>query len=120
MDHSQPTKIMKSKKKRWTKLELKTYILLLCSNADSEKSKDEIKLIKSKIDPKTFKKIHKEFKKDSENKSLKKIDANVQLHEYSHTEINELKKEMHEIFNSDKNFSTMERNMERILDNMLY
>jgi hypothetical protein len=111
---------MKSKKEPWTKLELKTYILLLCSSADSVKSKEEIKLIKSKIDSKTFKKIHKEFKKDKENKSLKKIDATVQLHEYSHNELNELRTEMYEIFNSDKNFSPMERNLDRILDNILY
>ena len=111
---------MKSKKNPWTKLELKIYILLLCANADSLKSKEEIKLIKSKIDSKTYKKIKKEFSKDTEEKSLKKIDENVQLHEFSHNELDQLRKEMHEIFNSDKNFGAMERNLDRILDNILY
>ncbi len=111
---------MKSKKVPWTKLELKTYILLLCANADSKKSKAEIKLIKSKIDSKTFKKINKEFSKDSEEKRFKKIDDNVQLHDYSNNELQEIRKEMHEIFNSDKDFGMMERNLDKILDNILY
>ncbi len=108
---------MKSKKEPWTKLELKIYILLLCANADSVRSKAEIKLIKSKIDSKTFKKINKEFSRDTEKKRFKKIDDNVQLHDY---ELKELRMEMHEIFNSDKDFGMMERNLDRILDNILY
>ena len=52
---------MKSKTKPWNKLELKTYILLLCANIDSERTKEEIELIKSKINPKTYKKIKKEI-----------------------------------------------------------
>ena len=111
---------MKSKKKPWNKLELKTYILLLCANIDSERTKEEVKFIKTKIDPKTYKKIKKEFSGDTEDESLKKIDENVQLHEYSFNELNELRKEMHEIFNSDKYFSQTERNLDRILDNILY
>ena len=111
---------MKSKKEPWTKLELKIYILLLCANADSVRSKAEIKLIKSKIDSKTFKKINKEFSRDTEKKRFKKIDDNVQLHDYSNNELKELRMEMHEIFNSDKDFGMMERNLDRILDNILY
>ena len=111
---------MKSNKEPWSKLELKTYILLLCANVDSKRSKAEIKLIKSKIDSKTFKKINKEFSKDSEKKSFKKIDDNVQLHDFSNMELNQLRKEMHEIFNSDKDFGMMERNLDKILDNILY
>ena len=111
---------MKSKKEPWTKLELKIYILLLCTNADSVRSKAEIKLIKYKIDSKTFKKINKECSRDTEKKRLKKIDDSVQLQDYSNNELKELRKEMHEIFNSDKDFGMMERNLDRILDNILY
>ena len=103
---------MKSNKDPWTKLELKTYILLLCSNADSVRSKAEIKLIKSKIDSKAFKKINKEFSRDTEEESFKKIDDNVQLHDYSNNELKELRMEMHEIFNSDKDYNMMERNLD--------
>ncbi|MBT8394281.1 MAG: hypothetical protein HKO81_01205 [Flavobacteriaceae bacterium] len=111
---------MKSKNDPWNKLELKTYILLLCANSDSKRSKEEINLIKSKVDSMTFKKINKEFKKDSEEESLKKIDDNVQLHEFSYNELEELKSEMNEIFKSDKEYNSTERNIFRILDNILY
>lgn len=111
---------MESKKKPWNKMELRAYILLLCANIDSERTEEEIKLIKSKIDPKTYKKIKKEISGDTEEESLKKIDENVQLHEYSFNELKELKQEMHEIFNSDKYFSLTERNLVKILNNILY
>jgi len=111
---------MKSKKNPWTKQELKTYILLLCASADSKRSKDETRLIKSKIDSETFKKIKKEFSKDTEEESLKKVDEAIQLHEYSNLELNQLREDMHEIFNSDKDFGLAERNLDRILDNILY
>ena len=56
---------MTSKSNNWNKQELKIYILLLCANADSVKSKEEIELIKSKTNSETFDKIFKEFSKDT-------------------------------------------------------
>ncbi|MBT8260228.1 MAG: hypothetical protein HKO92_01235 [Flavobacteriaceae bacterium] len=111
---------MTAKINPWTKEELKIYILLLCANADSEKSEDEIQLIKSKTDSKTFEKIYNEFCDDNEDESFEKIDENVQLHDFSPLELNQLRKEMQEVFLTDKRFSMMEDNMNRILDNIIY
>jgi len=106
---------------RWSKNELQVYILLLCANADNEISEDEIKMIQSKTDSQTYEKIYKEFVDDeTEDERLDKIDAAIQLHEYSLQELAELRREMYEIFFSDCNFTTMERNLDRILDNLLY
>ena len=104
----------------WTKEELQIYILLLCANADSKKSEDEINLIKSKTDSKTFEKIYNEFCNDSEDESFEKIDENVQLHDYSQLELNQLRKDMQEVFFTDNKFSMMESNLNKILDNILY
>ena len=106
---------------QWSKNELHVYILLLCANADSMISDEEIKMIKSKTDSETFEKIYTEFSNDeTEDERLEKIDIAIQLHEYSLKELADFRREMYEIFFLDCNFTTMERNLDRILDNILY
>ncbi len=105
---------------RWNKRELQTYILLLCANADSEETTEELDLIKTKVDDSTFQKMHQEIKMDSEEISLEKIEDNLEYHEYSGKELAQLRREMRAIYFTDKNFDRMERNLDRILDNILY
>lgn len=111
---------MKTSKKKWSKKELQIYILLLCANADSNVTHEELDLIKSKTDKETFKKIHKEFGSDSEEESLEKIQQNVHLHYFSHMELIAFRKEVHAVFFTDNKFDRMERNLYRILDNIIY
>jgi Mn-dependent DtxR family transcriptional regulator len=111
---------MGTKTPNWTKLELHIYILLLCANADSEETEEEINFIKSKSDPETFERMYKEFKDDSESRTLKKIQENIERHDYSTMELIEFRKEVHQIFTSDGKFHRMEKNLDRILDNILY
>lgn len=111
---------MTAKTNPWTKEELIIYILLLCANADSKKNEDEISFIKSKTDSLTFEKIQKEISNDTEDESFDKIDENVQLHDFSPLELNQLKKDMQEVFFKDKRVSMMEDNINRILDNIIY
>lgn len=105
---------------KWTKTELQTYILLLCANADSVETDEEINLIKSKVDEETFKKIYEEFGKDSEDERFEKIDDNIHLHQYTNMELAQFRREMYEIFYSDCEFKMKERNLDRIMDNILY
>lgn len=111
---------MKPQKNTWSKIELQVYILLLCANADGDESEKELEMIKSKTDQETFDKIYQEFSNDTEEERLDKIDTAIHLHEYSIREISDFKREMYEIFFSDCNFGLMERNLDRILDNIIY
>lgn len=111
---------MESEKNHWTKTELQIYILMLCANADMQETKEEIDIIKSKVDDETFNKVYEEFCADTQDESLTKIERNIAMHHYSHRELNQIRKEMKEVFFTDKNFKMMERNLERILNNMLY
>lgn len=111
---------MKNEKKTWSKPELEIYVLLLCANADKTESKEEIDLIRSQVDLACFEKIYAEFSGDNEEESLKKIQICVASHEYSHKELCELQTKMKKVFLKDKRYGMMERNMERILDRMLY
>lgn len=111
---------MEPKTKHWTKKELQIYILLLCANADTVETEEELNLIKSKVDNGTFEKVYHEFSQDTEDESLEKIHDCVAVHDYCYREISQLRKDMHEIFFSDKRFVMLERNLEGILDNILY
>ena len=111
---------MKNVYPEWSKNELKIYILLLCAKADSIETEEELDLIKSKSDRETFDKIYKEFSADDESACLEKIQSNIALHEYSNMELSQLKKEIHEIFLSDKKLHMKERYLDRLLDNILY
>lgn len=111
---------MNNEKVHWTKKELQVYILLLCANADAVQTEEELDLIRSKVEGEVFEKMYKEFKEDNEERSFEKIQDNIALHHYSHREIQHLRKEMQEVFFTDKKFGMLERNMERILRNMLY
>lgn len=111
---------MKNKIKKWSKEELKIYILLLCTKADSNETPDEINLIKAKTIPAIFEKMQKEISTDDENTSLKKIESMIAVHHYDITEIFELRNEMRNVFNVDKNFDRKERYLDQILDHIIY
>lgn len=111
---------MDTHQNRWTKTELQIYILLLCANVDAVETPKELQLIRSNVDEKSFERIYNEFSNDTKEESLKKIQDAVSQHEYSEKEMIQLKKEIHKIFLSDKKFMVMERNLEKLLDNIIY
>lgn len=105
---------------RWSKKELQVYILLLCANADTVETEEELALIRSKTDPECFNRLYTEFRGDTEDQSFDKIERSIAIHHYSFRELSQLKQEMKEVFFSDRKFLMMEHNLERILNNMLY
>lgn len=111
---------MKSENNSWSKKELETYFFLMCANADRVESAEEINLIKSKINIKSFEKIYQEFTHDSEDERFEKIETGINLHHYSHMELMELQKVMQKIFMKDSKLTMMEENLKKILNNMLY
>jgi hypothetical protein len=111
---------MPTKNNAWNKQELHTYILLLCANADSEEQEEEIELIKRKVDTDAFEKIYSEFSSDTEETRIEKISRAMHLFTYSHMELIALRKEMDAIYFADQNYDMMERNLDRILDNIIY
>tara|TARA_R110000782_G_scaffold170044_3_gene261827 strand:- start:630 stop:965 length:336 start_codon:yes stop_codon:yes gene_type:complete len=111
---------MSNSSKNWSKNELKVYLLLLCAQADSEQTAEEINLIKQKTDSATFTSLYKEFKKDDEDTRFEKVEASIGVLEFSQKELSDLKKEFHELFHSDKKITAAEQYMNKILDNILY
>lgn len=111
---------METEKTNWNKKELHTYILLLCANADDVEGEEEINLIKLKTDTILYSKIYAEFSADNEEERLEKINRTVQRFNYSHMELIALRKEMDAIYFADEKYDILERNLDRILDNIIY
>lgn len=111
---------MKTNKNSWSKAELEVYVLLLCANADNKESKEEINFIRTHASKDCFDKIYAEFAGDDEEQSLTKIQNCVATHEYSHKELCEFQTKMKEVFLSDKKYGMMEKNLERILNRLVY
>jgi hypothetical protein len=111
---------MKNEMANWSKADLKIYILMLCAKIDDHESEEELTLIKSKTDTETFDRVYNEFCCDEEDGCFEKIEDAINQHEYSPKELQDLKQEILDIFHSDKEFSTKERYLERIFDNILY
>ncbi len=111
---------MKNVQKHWSKTELKIYILMFCAKVDQHESNQEIELIKSKADPETFDRLYKEFCEDDEDACFEKIEEAIGKHPFSPKEIADIKKEVLEVFNTDKKFGMKERYLDKVLDNILY
>ncbi|TLP80249.1 hypothetical protein [Maribacter sp. ACAM166] len=111
---------MSNSSKNWSKHELKIYLLLLCAQADSVQTEDELEIIKHKTNSDTFASIYQEFKMDDEDTSIEKIETSIGRLEFSQMELADLKKEFNELFHSDKKFSAAEHYLVKILDNILY
>lgn len=109
-----------AKQIKWSKEELKIYILLLCAKADKVETKKEIKIIKSKTSEETFEKIFRSFYDETEDESLERIHKVLAKHEYSYRELAELKKEVHDVFTVDRKVNMIEYNLGQILDNILF
>jgi len=95
----------------WTKEELVAYVLLFAANSDFTENKEEKELILSKVDKKTFKRIHKEFHNDNDFQSIQKIISGLKLFNYSKEDIDSLFTDIKTLFLSDGNYDAIERNM---------
>ena len=95
----------------WTKQELLAYVLLYVANADFEETNTERDIIASKVDRKTFEKIHKEFDSDNDFQSINKILASLEAHRYSKKDINMLLKDIKVLFFADDEYDIKEQSM---------
>ncbi|MFD2917381.1 hypothetical protein [Psychroserpens luteus] len=111
---------MNNELKKWSKAELKIYILILCAKIDTEESEAEIAFIKAKTDAETFNLLYNEFCCDEEDACFEKIENAINHHEYSPKELHELKKEILAVFHADNKFVMKERYLEKVFDNILY
>ena len=102
----------------WTKNELIAYILLYASQSDLIESNKERNIIISKVDVKTFDKIHKEFEKDNDYQSIQKILAGLKAHNYSKMDIDLLLSDIKVLFFADGHYDVSEQAIYNLLNHL--
>lgn len=103
----------------WTKDELIAYILLYLAHANFEEPNHERNIIISKVDMKTFQKIHDEFDSDNDYQSIQKIIEGIKSHNFNEEDMPFLFSEMKSLFLSDGEFDVMEQNLFMYLKKLL-
>lgn len=103
----------------WTKEELVAYVLLYTANSDLNIENHEKNVIISKVDMKTFSKVHEEFEKDNDYQSLQKIIKGLEAHNYSKDDLEGLFVDIKKLFLSDGSFDVMEQSMLAYLKKIL-
>lgn len=107
-------------KNKWTIEELKAYLLIYAMNADKKETPEEIEVIKRHVNPKVFTKMYNEFNADQHHQGIRKINDATKSLNLTKNELQNLFYSVEEVFNADKTFSIVERNiaigLKRILD----
>ncbi|MAO08762.1 MAG: hypothetical protein CL596_08635 [Alteromonas sp.] len=103
----------------WNKEELKIYLLIYCAQANFNETPQEIDYIKAKAQHTDFEKIHAEFEKDNDYQSLEKIEAAIEAHGLSSTEIDHLFDDIKTLFLKDGDYDILEQNLYRGLQHLL-
>lgn len=111
--------ISKKNTMKWTKNELVAYTLLYAANSNMEEDNKERNKIIEHVDMQTFQKIHDEFDADNDYQSIQKIQEGLKAHHYTKNDIEDLLKEVQEMFFADGKFDVMERNLFRSLKKIL-
>jgi len=102
---------MEEYKTKWTREELKAYLLLYCSSADFEETAAETNYINSKFKALNIHTIRTEFKGDNDYQHIKKIRSAMDRLHYTREGIEVLEKEMKELFLIDGSYDTLEKNL---------
>ncbi len=103
----------------WTKKEFEVYVLLYAAHCNYIESEEEKKYILSKVDEKTFNKMHTEVVVESEHKNIQKIKQYLNNNKYSISDRKDLINDIKEVFFADGTVDAIERKIFILLKDIL-
>jgi len=103
----------------WTKREFEAYVLLYAAHCNHFETKEEENYILSRIDEKTFHKIHTEVVVDSDEENLNKIQQYLTENKYTEAEKNALIKDIKNVFFADGSVDVIEKKVFGILKKII-
>lgn len=104
----------------WTKEELYAYILIYCAAADFIETEEEKEFLLEKIDIPNYKELHKEFEKDNDYSRIQKILKTLESLDIKDETIDDLFKDIKDLFLADDDYSILEQNLMRELKRLLH
>ena len=103
----------------WTKKEFEAYVLLYAAHCNHIEDIEEQRFIRSKVDEKTFHRIHTEVVVDSDEINLNKIQQYVSDNDFSENEKEQLLRDVKNVFFADGSVDFLEKKVYNILKKII-
>ncbi|MCI2228134.1 hypothetical protein MC378_03065 [Polaribacter sp. MSW13] len=103
----------------WTKKEFETYVLLYAAHCNFLETEEEQNFILSKVDEKTFHKIHNEVVIDSDEENLNKIQQYISENKFTQEEKETLIRDIKNVFFADGSVDILEKKVFSILKKII-
>lgn len=104
----------------WTKKEFEAYVLLYAAHCNHIEDEKEQAFIRSKIDEKTFHRMHTEVVVDSDEENLNKIQQYFNENEFTQEEKESLLRNIKKVFFADGSVDILEKKVFEILKKIFY
>jgi hypothetical protein len=106
-------------KLNWTKKEFEAYVLLYAAHCNFFESKEEVNYILTRVDEKTFHKIHTEVIVDSDENNLNKIQQYLSENKFIQNEKDALIRDIKNVFFADGSVDIIEKKVFSILKKII-
>lgn len=103
----------------WTKTEFEAYVLLYAAQCNMLETEEEREYILSKVDEKTFNKVHTQIVFDKEEDILENIKEYLLINKFSQEEKRALIKDIKEVFFADGTVDKVEKSIFKTLQKIL-
>lgn len=104
----------------WSFREFKAYLFLYAANSKYFETEEEKKKVRSIVDTKTYKQIHKEFEMDNDYQSIQKILYNIEKFKLTQKDLDSLLQEIRALFDLNHQHHLLEENMFLALKHLLH
>ena len=102
----------------WSYDQFKAYVLIFAAESNQVITKEEKEYIEDQFDSLLVKTVHKEINKDNDFQRIQKIMAYIEQNNLSKTDLDELLKEIHTVYQSDGKFDTVEQGVFQFLEKL--
>ena len=102
----------------WSYDQFKTYLLIFAAESNQVITKEEKEYIEAQFDSLLVKTVQKEINKDNDFQRIQKIMAYIEQNNLSKTDLDELLKEIHTVYQSDGKFDSIEQGVFQFLEKL--
>jgi len=102
----------------WSNDEFKAYLLIFAAQSNQVITEEEKELIEGKIDPLIVKAMQKEINSDNDYERIQKILAYIEQHNLSQADLDELLKEIHQVYLCDGTYDSAEQTIYKSLEKL--
>ena len=99
----------------WSYDQFKAYLLIFAAESNQVITKEEKDYIEAQFDSLLIKTVQKEINKDNDFQRLQKIMAYIEQNNLSKTDLDEILKEIHAVYQSDGKFDSVEQGVFQFL-----